>query len=308
MPHSSLKSGKPSARSSPLKYVETEQAIPTKPLLFADIPEDELLRYGVPAEWLEDVRAVNEDGVLDLADHLPSEAAEALLDLATGVTPQIVQATPGSTDPFDHPDAQRRFRLMQNVEELERALESPGRNGPFFCIPPSNSWLSGTITDQPGFQVRQAREKPSWHSTGRFFLARNHPDARVLLTTFSDTLANALKLKLKRLIINTPHIGEQLEVHAMNAIGLRLYKLNYGLPKIASREEIQILLEEAAKEINAQKFTLHFSFPNGSRSLTHGSLKTGKPIVMSCGWVEKRAFRSSIVACSGPSSNRSGQN
>jgi len=89
------------------KYIEAEQIKPSKLPLFAHVPEDDLLSYGVPAEWLEDVRAVNEDGVLDLADHLPSEAAEALLDLATGVTPQIAQAIPDSTDPFDHPDAER---------------------------------------------------------------------------------------------------------------------------------------------------------------------------------------------------------
>ena len=53
--------------------------------LFAGISEDELLGYGVPAEWLADVRSANEDTLLELADHLPSEAAEALLDLATGV-------------------------------------------------------------------------------------------------------------------------------------------------------------------------------------------------------------------------------
>ena len=74
------------------KYVDAEQAAPPpKPPLFADVSTDELLGYGVPAEWLDDVRLANEDTVLDLADHLPSEAAEALLDLATGVKPQIAQ-------------------------------------------------------------------------------------------------------------------------------------------------------------------------------------------------------------------------
>jgi hypothetical protein len=42
-----------------------------------------LLGYGVPAESLDDVRNATEDTLLELADHLPSEAAEALLDLAT---------------------------------------------------------------------------------------------------------------------------------------------------------------------------------------------------------------------------------
>lgn len=240
------------------KYIESEQTTPSKPLLFADIPEDELLRYGFPVEWLDDVRAVNEDGVLDLADHLPSEAAEALLDLATGVTPQIAQATPEITNPFDHPDAQRRFRLMQNVEELERALEYPWEKWTLFLHPVQQQLVEREYNGPARVSGSAGTGKTIVALHRAVFLARTHPDARVLLTTFSDTLANALRLKLKRLIINTPHIGERLEVHAMNAIGLRLYKLNHGLPKIASREEIRILLEETAEEINAQKFTLQF--------------------------------------------------
>ena len=59
------------------RYVEEEQAAYSKPPLFVDIPEDELLGYGVPEEWLEDVQQSNEDSLLELADHLPAEAAEA---------------------------------------------------------------------------------------------------------------------------------------------------------------------------------------------------------------------------------------
>ena len=71
------------------KYVDVEKKAPPKPPLFADISEDDLLSYGVPAEWLDDVRKANEDTVLELADHLPSEAAEALLNFATGGMPHI---------------------------------------------------------------------------------------------------------------------------------------------------------------------------------------------------------------------------
>jgi len=39
--------------------------------LFAAIEDDLLLGYGVPPEWLADVRAADEDGLLALADHLP---------------------------------------------------------------------------------------------------------------------------------------------------------------------------------------------------------------------------------------------
>ena len=64
-------------------YVQTEpsevpkQAVEKKPL-FAEMSDDELLGYGVPAEWLDDVKKATEDTLLALTDHLPAEAAEAL--------------------------------------------------------------------------------------------------------------------------------------------------------------------------------------------------------------------------------------
>ena len=240
------------------KYIEVEQTAPSKPPLFGDIPEDNLLSYGVPAEWLDDVRAVNEDGVLDLADHLPSEAAEALLDLATGVTPQIAQTTAVGTDPFDHPDAQRRFRVMNNVEELERALEYPWEKWTIFLHPAQQQLVEREYNGPARVSGSAGTGKTIVALHRAVFLARAHPDARVLLTTFSDTLANALRTKLRRLIINTPRIAERLEVHAMNTIGLRLYELNFGRPHTVSREVIQSLIEGAAKEVDGHKFTLHF--------------------------------------------------
>src|SRR5664279_2814878 len=64
-------------------YVQTELPLaptpaPQKLPLFADKADDELLSYGVPAEWLGDVKKATEDTLLVLADHLPAEAAEAL--------------------------------------------------------------------------------------------------------------------------------------------------------------------------------------------------------------------------------------
>jgi hypothetical protein len=39
---------------------------------------------------------------------LPQEAAEALLNLATGTTPAMPERAPIEADPFADPDAQRR--------------------------------------------------------------------------------------------------------------------------------------------------------------------------------------------------------
>lgn len=65
-------------------YVNVEAAPPPKPLLFDKIGDDELLGYGVPSEWLADVKGADEDSILELADHLPAEAAEALIEIAVG--------------------------------------------------------------------------------------------------------------------------------------------------------------------------------------------------------------------------------
>lgn len=121
-------------------YVKAEQPVPPKPCLFADVSDDVLLNYGVPLEWLNDVRQATEDTLLALADHLPSEAAEGLLELATGGKREVAKPAPTGTDPFAHPDAQRRFRVMNNIEELQRALEYPWEKWTVFLHPAQRQW------------------------------------------------------------------------------------------------------------------------------------------------------------------------
>src|SRR5579863_2487204 len=245
------------------KYVEVEQPHVTKvaapkPLLFAGITEDELLGYGVPAEWLADVRRANEDTLLELADHLPSEAAEALLDLATGVVPKIAQPVAVGADPFAHPDAQRRFRVMTNVEELERALNYPWDKWTIFLHPAQRTLVERDYSGPTRVAGSAGTGKTIVALHRAVFLVRVNPDARVLLTTFSDALANALRTKLRRLISNEPRLGERLEVHSMNAIGRRLHEVNIGHPQIASREAVRDLLSEAAGAVAGHKFSLQF--------------------------------------------------
>lgn len=103
--------------------------------------KEDLLGYGVPVEWLDDVLQANEDSLLELVDHLPREASEALLELATGGQPQVTQPQAAVTDPFEHPDAQRRFRVMKNVDELERALDFPWEKWTIFLHPAQRQWV-----------------------------------------------------------------------------------------------------------------------------------------------------------------------
>jgi hypothetical protein len=239
-------------------YVEAAQPAPPKVRLFEHVAEDALLSYGVPTEWLHDVRQANEDTLLTLADHLPSEAAEALLELATGGKPPVAPPVATGADPFEHPDAQRRFRVMHNIEELERALEYPWEKWTIFLHPAQRQLVERDYGGPARVAGSAGTGKTIVALHRAVFLTRTNPDARVLLTTFSDTLANALRTKLRRLISNEPRLGERLEVHAMNTLGQRLYALHFGRPKIAARAEIQLFLEQAAREVSGHKFSRHF--------------------------------------------------
>ncbi len=239
-------------------YVPTETLAPEKPLLFAGIAAETLLCYGVPEEWLDDVRAANEDTLLDLADHLPSEAAEALLDLAVGVKPSLPQPVPADVSPFDHPDAQRRFRLMTNVAELEQALDYPWEKWTVFLHPAQRELVERDYSGPARVSGSAGTGKTIVALHRAVYLTRSNPDARVLLTTFSESLASALRTKLRRLIGNEPRLGERLEVHALDTIGERLYGFHFGKPKIASRDDIRTLLTQAASEVDTHKFTARF--------------------------------------------------
>jgi hypothetical protein len=235
------------------KYVETPRP---KPRLFDGIPDDALLGYGVPAEWLKDVRAADEDTVLELAEHLPSEAAEALLALATGSTPVRAPSIPAS--PFEHPDALRRFRVITNAEELEQALNFPWDKWIIFLHPTQRQLVQRNYSGPARVSGSAGTGKTIVALHRAVFLARGNPDARVLLTTFSEALANALRAKLRRLISNDPRLGERLEVHSINEIGRRLYERNLGKLRIATSEQIRELLKESAAAVPEGKFSPHF--------------------------------------------------
>ena len=240
------------------KYVEVESQPRAKQPLYAHIPEEQLLAYGVPSEWLGDVRKADEDSILELAGHLPSEAAEALLNLATGVTPQVIRPVAADTNSFEHPDAQRRFRVMNNQAELERAFEYPWEKWTVFLHPSQRLLVERDYSGPARVSGSAGTGKTIVALHRAVHLARANPDARLLLTTFSETLANALRSKLRLLISNEPRLGERIEVHAMNSIGKRLYEVNLGKVQIATSDAIRQIIQEASKAAQGNRFSLHF--------------------------------------------------
>ena len=228
-------------------YVEAEIQAPPKPLIFAELPDDQLLGYGVPLEWLEDVKASNEDSVLELAEHLPTEAAEALLELAVGRTPQPSLFVTLGGDPFSHPDALRRFRVMRNVEELAEALEYPWEKWTIFLHPTQLTTVERNYNGPARVSGSAGTGKTVVALHRAAFLAKSNPRSRVLLTTFSDTLANLLRSKLQLLVHEATQTDGRISVDSLDAVALCLYEAELGPVKLAPQETIEVLVNEAAK-------------------------------------------------------------
>jgi len=239
-------------------YVQMQMPAPPKPSLFAARSDEELLGYGVPLEWLNDVRKVDEDSLLHLTDRLPAEAAEALLELATGGKPRIAKPATPITNPFDHPDAQRRFRVMTNLEELQRALDFPWEKWTVFLHPEQREFVERDYNGPARVSGSAGTGKTIVALHRAVFLARTHAQSRVLLTTFSDTLASAIHTKLKRLIGSEPRLAERIDVLSLNTIGLRLYKSHCGQITLVSRETVFEQIKMASNAAGGHKFSLQF--------------------------------------------------
>ncbi len=247
-----------------------------KPPLFADTPESELLACGVPAEWVADVRKADEDGLLTLAQHLPAEAAEALLDLATGHRPRMPTAPIPGTDPFAHPDAQRRFRVMRSVDELERALEYPWDRWTIFLHPAQRALVDRDYNGPARVSGSAGTGKTIVALHRAASLARRHPEARILLTTFSEPLASALRIRLAKLLGNERRLGERVEVHSMTAAARRLYRAKTGgaSPEIAAKDAVSEILREAAARVSGHSFTARFLNTEWAEVVDAWQLKT----------------------------------
>jgi mRNA-degrading endonuclease RelE of RelBE toxin-antitoxin system len=235
-------------------YIDAKKPVARQIPLFLKLLDADLLGYGVPPEWLDDVRRATDDTLLDLTDRLPGEAAEALLELATGGKPKprtvALPRTTGSqtSDPFKHPDAQRRFRILGDVEELRRALDYPWDKWTVFLHPDQRQWVERTYSGPARVSGSAGTGKTIVALHRAVHLARRDPNARVLLTTFSDTLAHALRVRLRRLVGEDPRLGERVDVQSIQRVAARLYESQFGPAQVAEPGHVEALLKVVATE------------------------------------------------------------
>jgi mRNA-degrading endonuclease RelE of RelBE toxin-antitoxin system len=239
-------------QSLPFEIVTTRVAP-----LFEKLTSDDLLSVGVPQDWLVDVARANEESFFVLAGHLPQEASEALLEYAaTGI---LQRAAAPVANPMAHPDSMRRFRVLEGVDELQAALDAPFEKWAVFLHPLQR----GVVERDYSGPARVAGSA----GTGKTVVAlhrvmrilRTDPNAHILLTTFSDPLADALRRKLAVLSVDHNSLESRVTVASFRRICEELHALTTGRKAyIADRDKVRELIEKARQDAGVQGFTSRF--------------------------------------------------
>ncbi|HUW30725.1 MAG TPA: 3'-5' exonuclease [Planctomycetota bacterium] len=226
--------------------------------LFQTLSADDLLAVGVPPDWIVDVQGATEDAFLALADHLPAEAAEALLEyVGTGRLPKPAPITPA--DPFAHPDALRRFRVVENQEALAVALDAPWEQWAVFLHPAQQGVVDRSYNGpaRTSGSAGTGKTVVALHRAAR--LARQTPDGRILLTTFSQPLANALSRKLAVLVGEASPVLRRVTISPYRSVADELYQLAFGRRAVvASDEQVEDAITKAVESVGAKGFTPRF--------------------------------------------------
>ena len=226
------------------RYIE--EAV-RRPRLFEGEDDDTLLSWGVPEDWLDTVRQATEDTVLDIAAHLPDEAQEAVLAAAVGEAPTVRVAAP-EDDAYAHPDARRRFTVVGDQAALEAALDAPWDDWAVFLHPAQREFVDRDFAG-PARIIGSAgtgKTVVALHRAVR--LAREDPEARVLLATFSAPLAEGLSGKLSRLLRPHPGLTGRVTVATLGAIARDLAAKRFPDVRIVPEGEMPARVARAAEE------------------------------------------------------------
>ena len=248
---------------------------------FWSLSDDDMLDVGVPRDWLQPVREMVEDELDRLFDHLPAEAAEALYDYATGgrlenhvrkhlggvealsahsysisrssssssmgfmVSGASSKIETARVSGFAHPDAQRRFRVVESIEELTAALDAPFEKWAVFLHPAQRGLVERSVSGATRVTGSAGTGKTIVALHRAVHLAQQDEAARVLLTTFSQPLADALERKLAILTEATPDLRKRIAVRTLDDAAITIYTDRIDAPTIANDNVIGKLVDEA---------------------------------------------------------------
>jgi superfamily I DNA/RNA helicase len=244
------------------------------PPLFAAESDDYLLSLGVPPVYLQTVRGLSsDDDLLAVLNRLPEEAQEALFALAIGERPIARPTAQGpAPDPFAHPDAQRRFWIAADEAALAEALERPWEEWLVFLHPAQRGAVERNFNGPARVSGSAGTGKSVVAMHRAAYLARLSAGGRLLLITFSKTLASRLSDGMDKLLGAVSEARARIEVlHLYGYAIAQLERRGFGVG-IGEAEEIERRLSEARGDLDP-KFTDAFLFAEWEAVVDYWGIK-----------------------------------
>ena len=208
------------------------------PGIFLKLTKDEILSVGVPPQWLDKIHNASENNFIDFIGRIPDEAWEALQYYhATGELKVPEPVAPG-TDPFDHPDARRRFRVIGDEAELQRALAAPWDQWALFLHPSQREYVERDYDGPTRIAGVAGTGKTVVALHRAAHLACKNPDANILLTSILYPLIDDLSKRMDLLIGHDPDIRKRITIRSLTDVAGDLYEQIFEKPDIADEMNI----------------------------------------------------------------------
>jgi superfamily I DNA/RNA helicase/mRNA-degrading endonuclease RelE of RelBE toxin-antitoxin system len=232
-----------------VKRIVREEIV--EPPAFRRFERSYIHALGVPTEWLDAVMTATEADLTALLPRLPQEAAERLLELACGNPVPVPVAEPGEAG-FAHPDAQRRFRVVESEHELKRALDSPWLEWMVFLHPSQRKVVDKRYSGPARVSGSAGTGKTVVALHRAASLAEQDPAARILLTTFSRTLAMRLAWHASLLLGADSPLLRRIRIEHVHKVARDLVARDGDPVVVIQGAEVSRLLEDAMGAIDAQ--------------------------------------------------------
>ena len=164
-----------------------------------------------------------------------------------------------NADPFRHPDALRRIRLIADQEELEQALAFPWEQWGVFLHPSQRALVERSFSGPARVAGSAGTGKTIVAIHRAVRLARENPAAKILLASFSQPLADAMAKKKLVLAPETGGIISRITSASFRGIAEQMHQLEHGVrPRIASDAVLRERLRTAAAATELKGFSERF--------------------------------------------------
>ena len=215
------------------------------PMCLQHHPDDYLLALGLPQEWLLPVKQATKEDLVGLIGTIPEEVMERLLDLAEGNLVPVPR--PHDGDPLSHPDSLRHFITVEAKNDLAKALEYPWAKWTVFLHADQRDLVESSFAGPAKVSGSAGTGKTVVALHRAFRLAKQNPSSRVLLTTYSRTLAARIAQMAAVLAGTEDQIPENLIITNIHRLAVQIWSSHNPKRSFKAADDAEINAElEAA--------------------------------------------------------------